>query len=277
MLFDVAADAYDRFMGRYSVLLSPQLADLAGVAAGQRVIDVGCGPGALTAELVDPRRRRFGRRDRSVGAVRRGRPRTPPGRRRPARLRGAAAVPGRHVRCCPRAARRPVHERPGGGRGGDGTRDPAGRRGCRVRVGSRRRSGAAEPAVGRGQGARSRRSRARRCASARVRDSSSGCSRTVGLVDVDETALSVSVEHPTFEEWWEPFTLGVGPAGAYVAGLDAEHQAELREQCRAMLPAAPFVLTARAWTALGRACSRATSRRRSSSPRAGSRAPARSA
>ena len=52
MGFDVAADAYDRFMGRYSVLLSPQLADLAGVAAGQRVLDVGCGPGALTAELV---------------------------------------------------------------------------------------------------------------------------------------------------------------------------------------------------------------------------------
>ncbi len=52
MSFDVAAEAYDRFMGRYSLLLSPQLADLTGVRRGQLVLDVGCGPGALTAELV---------------------------------------------------------------------------------------------------------------------------------------------------------------------------------------------------------------------------------
>ena len=52
MTFEVAAEAYDRFMGRYSVQLAPQLADFAGVVAGQRVLDVGCGPGALTGELV---------------------------------------------------------------------------------------------------------------------------------------------------------------------------------------------------------------------------------
>ena len=52
MSFTVAADSYDRFMGRYSAPLAPQLADLAGVQRGQRALDVGCGPGALTGELV---------------------------------------------------------------------------------------------------------------------------------------------------------------------------------------------------------------------------------
>src|SRR3990172_8799769 len=52
MSFTVAADAYDRFMGRYSMPLAPQLAEFAGVVAGQAVLDVGCGPGALTGELV---------------------------------------------------------------------------------------------------------------------------------------------------------------------------------------------------------------------------------
>ena len=41
MSFDVAAEAYDRFMGRYSALLSPQLADLAGVTVGTRVLEIG--------------------------------------------------------------------------------------------------------------------------------------------------------------------------------------------------------------------------------------------
>ena len=52
MSFNVSADAYLRFMGRYSEPLAAQFADLAGVRGGQRLLDVGCGPGALTAELV---------------------------------------------------------------------------------------------------------------------------------------------------------------------------------------------------------------------------------
>jgi SAM-dependent methyltransferase len=72
-----------------------------------------------------------------------------------------------------------------------------------------------------------------------------------GLHGIAETALTVDVEHPSFEEWWEPFTLGVGPAGVYAAGLDATRQARLRELCRDMLPAAPFAVRSRAWAARG--------------------------
>ncbi|MDH3464200.1 MAG: class I SAM-dependent methyltransferase, partial [Acidimicrobiia bacterium] len=52
MSFSVAADAYDRFMGRFSSLLAPQFVDYSAVESGQVVLDVGCGPGSLTEELT---------------------------------------------------------------------------------------------------------------------------------------------------------------------------------------------------------------------------------
>ena len=51
--FRVDGAAYDRFMGRYSVPLAERFADAAGITAGLTALDVGCGPGALTAVLVD--------------------------------------------------------------------------------------------------------------------------------------------------------------------------------------------------------------------------------
>jgi SAM-dependent methyltransferase len=60
-MFDVSDAAYDNFMGRYSMRLAPAFADFTGIAAGARVLDVGAGTGALTAELV--------RRDAEVSAI----------------------------------------------------------------------------------------------------------------------------------------------------------------------------------------------------------------
>jgi hypothetical protein len=73
---------------------------------------------------------------------------------------------------------------------------------------------------------------------------------TAGLADVTSSSLTVTVAHPSFEHWWDPFTLGVGPAGAYVAGLDDAGRDALRDRCRQMLPTAPFRTNATAWTAL---------------------------
>ena len=59
------------------------------------------------------------------------------------------------------------------------------------------------------------------------------------------------VEHPTFEDWWEPFTFGVGPAGAYARSLDEDELEALKERCREVLPNPPFTLHAVAWAARG--------------------------
>ena len=56
-----------------------------------------------------------------------------------------------------------------------------------------------------------------------------------------------------FDDWWEPYTHGVGPAGSYVVGLDEAGRAALRERCRSMIPEGPFSMTAVAWAAVGRA------------------------
>jgi hypothetical protein len=69
-----------------------------------------------------------------------------------------------------------------------------------------------------------------------------------GLRRVEPGTLTVRVRFPTFADWWRPFTLGVGPAGAYVARLDEPRREVLRDRCASLLPAAPFDIAATAWS-----------------------------
>jgi SAM-dependent methyltransferase len=248
--FAVAADAYDRFMGRYSVPLAPELADFAAVAPGQRVLDVGCGPGALTTELVT----RLG--PAAVSAV------------DPSESFVAAAQerhPGADVR---RAA---AEELPFADQAFDAAlaqlvvhfmANPVA--GLREMGRVTRKHGVVAACVwdhAGGQGPLSLFWEAAHELDPDVDDEShlpgaregelAELFEAAGLPEVEEGALVVEVEHPSFEEWWEPYTLGVGPAGGYAAGLDAKRLGQLRERCRELLPPAPFVLSARAWAARG--------------------------
>jgi SAM-dependent methyltransferase len=73
-----------------------------------------------------------------------------------------------------------------------------------------------------------------------------------GLDQTQVTTLTVQVRQASFGDWWEPFTLGVGPAGAYVASLAPDRRAALREQCRQLLPAGPVEISATAWAVVSR-------------------------
>jgi SAM-dependent methyltransferase len=248
--FTVGADAYDRFMGRYSVLLAPRLADLASVAPGQRVLDVGCGPGALTAELVD----RLG--PAAVSAVDPSEPFVAAARERhpgvTVKRATAEQLPFPDGEFDAALAQLVVHF----------MADPGAGLAEMSRV--TRKHGVVAACVWDNAGGRSPLSvfwDAARELDADVEDESrlagtreghlAELFAAAGLHEIEETALVVSVEHPSFEEWWEPYTLGVGPAGAYAAGLEPGRQAALRELCREKLPEAPFVLTAAAWAARG--------------------------
>jgi ubiquinone/menaquinone biosynthesis C-methylase UbiE len=250
MGFDVPADAYDRFMGRYSSLLSPQLADLAGVSRGQRVLDVGCGPGALTAELV----RRVG--PGAVSAVDPSEPFVAAARSRHPEVgveqAAAERLPFPDSTFDAALAQLVVHF----------MRDPA--RGLAEMRRVTRAGGVVVACVwdhAGGQGPLSPLWEAARSLDPHVEDESrlagsregdlASLFATSGLREVDETSLSVRVEHASFEEWWEPFTLGVGPAGAYVVGLEPRQRARLRDRCRAAAPEGGFVIAARAWAARG--------------------------
>jgi SAM-dependent methyltransferase len=250
--FDVSADAYLRFMGLYSEPLAPAFADLAGVRRGQRAVDVGCGPGALTAELVS----RLGAA--AVSAA-------DPSESFVAAVAGR--VPGVDVRRAS-AERLPF---------GDGVfdvalaqlvvhfmADPVG--GLREMGRVTKAGGIVAACVWDFGGGRDPLSvfwRAARELDPAAPDESSrpgareghlgSLFEQAGLGPSHAATLTVRVRHEDFGHWWDRFTLGVGPSGAYVASLDEDCRVALRELCRRLLPPGPLEVTATAWAVAGRA------------------------
>jgi SAM-dependent methyltransferase len=250
MHFNVAADAYDRFMGRYSRLLAPQLADLAGLAAGHRALDVGCGPGALTGELVA----RLGAA--SVAAVDPSEPFVEAAQARhpgvEVHLAAAEELPFEADAFDAALAQLVVHF----------MADPVAGLAEMRRVA--RPGGVVVACVWDFAGGGAPLSlfwEAARELDPGVLDEShlAGARQghlpelfaAAGLREVEESTLSIEREHASFEEWWEPYTGGVGPAGTYVKTLSPERQRELRDRCRALLPGGSFNLVSRAWAARG--------------------------
>jgi SAM-dependent methyltransferase len=248
--FSVGAEQYDRFMGRYSGPLAPRFADFAGIAAGQHALDVGCGPGALTGELVgrlgadavcavDPS-------ESFVAAIADRYPQVAVERA------AAEQLPFDRGRFDAALAQLVVHF----------MADPVRGLGEMLRV--TKAGGVVAACVwdhAGGQGPLGTFWEAAREIDADVEDESelAGAREghlgellgAAGAKDVKEVALSVDVAHASFEDWWGPFLLGVGPAGRYVSKLDATRQERLRDSCREKLPRAPFVVSARAWAVRG--------------------------
>jgi SAM-dependent methyltransferase len=249
--FDVTAEAYDRFMGRHSVKLAPRLVDFAGVRPGQSALDVGCGPGALTSELV----RLLGAD--AVAAVDPSEPFVDAARARhprvDVRLASAEDLPFADDTFDATFAQLVVHF----------MKDPVAGLTEMARV--TRADGVVAACVWDFAGERAPISafwRAARDLDPGVEGESglagsrpghlSELFRAAGLGDVEEMAIPASAAYASLDEWWEPFTLGVGPAGSYARTLADVELSALRERSRRLLPEAPFSLTAYAWAARGR-------------------------
>ncbi|SFC95451.1 Methyltransferase domain-containing protein [Nocardioides terrae] len=244
MSFEVAAEAYDRFMGRFSRPLAVDFLAWSGPGDGPPVLDVGAGAGALTSRLVQAGTDRVHAVDPSAAFV--------------AELR--RRLPGVDVHQAA-AERLPF---------GDGTfgaayaqlvvhfmTDPVAglaEMGRVVRRGGTVAACVWDFAEGSPIGpfwdaaraadpdapTETRRPGTRRGELTRF-------AAEAGLDEIVEGSIEVVVPMGSFEEWWKPFTLGVGPAGDYVARLSPAVRTALRDSCRARLPEPPFDVTARAW------------------------------
>lgn len=252
------SQAYEAFMGRWSRMLGDAFVRFAGLEDGERVLDLGCGTGSLTAAIlaaradvdvlgVDPSpafvnaaRDRF--RDSSA------RFETGDAQHLPAADGGFDRVLAMLVLNFvpdPASAAREMRRvtRPGGHLAA-----------CVWDYGEEMRmlrlfwnaATALEPSA-----AARHEERMRLCR----RGELESLWRSTGLEDVQETGITIEMRFASFADYWQPFLAGVGPAGSFVASLTTERQRALEERLRAKAwddrPDEPRVLPARAWAVSG--------------------------
>ncbi|RFA12373.1 SAM-dependent methyltransferase [Subtercola boreus] len=246
------ADSYDRFMGRFSTPLAKLFVDGIAPPRDALALDVGCGPGALTRELIEA----LG--PGQVSAVDPSEPFVSAARSRfpgtDIRIAWAESLPYPddtfdltlsqlviHFIADPVAAIREMARvtRPGG-RIAANVWDFQGNRGPlgifqQAALDLDPEASVYEITRGTGEGD--------------LLEMFTGA----GLADITTGELTVRITFPTFADWWDPFTLGIGPAGAYVASLDPDRRAALERHARELLPAIPFTIAATAWTVTGHA------------------------
>ena len=253
------AEAYERFMGRWSSLLAPHLVDFAGVRDTGRVLDVGSGTGALAFSIarlrthcqvvgIDPSREYVGYADSRNAFP--DRARFEVGDAQQLRFSDAAFenslsllvfnfIPDR------KKALREVSRvtKPGGCVSAAVWDYGAGMRMLRVFWDA---AAAADP-----RAQKSDESHMPLCRAGEL----GAFWKESGLEQVAERPLDITMRFESFADYWDPFLLGQGPAGAYLRTVDGNRRQALRGEVKRRLGSspedAPFSLSARAWAVRG--------------------------
>ena len=254
--FQKPADAYDRFVGRYGHPLALALTRWVGVGAEWKVLDVGCGPGALTRVLAQAvGARNVAAVDPSEPFARACSERVPDA---DVRIASAEKLPFESGVFDATFSQLVVNFLPDASAGLREMRRvtrPNGQIAASVwdYAGGMTMLRAFWDAAVELDPAAEELDEGRRMKYSKPEELAELWSAT-GLDDVATSAITISAPYADFEDLWSPFTAGVGPAGSYCASLAGEEQRALREAYRRRLgsPEGPFELSARAWFVRGR-------------------------